>query len=204
MGRTVLAGRQPELEILDRAFADVRDGRLVAVQLVGEPGIGKSALLDEMADRADAAGALVLGGAPSELDRTLPFGVFVEALDDYLHGLSPGRLRFRQPDVLGELATVFPALTHVDRDHQVAGQHERYRTHRAVRELLELLAAAQPVVLVLDDLHWADPASVELLSAILRRPPAGPVLLGLGMRPRHASAQLAATLARAHRDGELE
>jgi ATP/maltotriose-dependent transcriptional regulator MalT len=202
--RTVLAGRERELELLDRALADVREGRTVAVQLVGEPGIGKTCLLGELADRADVGGALVLRGAASELDRDLPFWVFVDALDDYLHALTPGQLRFRQRDVLGELATVFPALTHAGHDRQVAGQHERYRTHRAVRELLELLAVTQPVVLVLDDLHWADPASVELLSALLHRPPAAPVLMGLGMRPRPVSPQLAGALARAHRPRELD
>ena len=49
---------------------------------------------------------------------------------------------------------------------------ERYRTHRAVRRLLEALAAAKPLVLLLDDLHWADASSVELLGTLLRRPPA--------------------------------
>ena len=51
-----------------------------------------------------------------------------------------------------------------------------YRAHRAVRALLEQLAATKPLVLVLDDLHWADAGSVELLGALLRRPPAAPVL----------------------------
>ena len=64
----------------------------------------------------------------------------------------------------------------------MALQHERYRSHRAVRALLEQLASRQPLVLVLDDLHWADAASIELLGALLRRPPAAPVLLALAMR----------------------
>lgn len=204
MRGTTIAGRKTELAVLDRVLRDLPGSGLTAVQLVGEPGIGKTCLLNEMADRADADGALVLRGAASELDRDLPFWVFVDALDDYLHGLSPRQLQFPEPDVLGELGTVFPSLTHVDRENTVAGQHERYRTHRAVRALLELLAAAQPVVLVLDDLHWTDSASVELLSALLRRPPVAPVLMGLGMRPSPVSPQLAAALARAHRSHEIE
>ena len=64
-------------------------------------------------------------------------------------------------------------------------QDERYRTHRAVRELLERVAAHRaPLVLVLDDVHWADAASIELLAALLRRPPAAAVLLALAARPR--------------------
>ena len=60
---------------------------------------------------------------------------------------------------------------------------ERFRIHRAVRELLEALAADKPLVLVLDDLHWADSGSIELLGALLRRPPAAAVLLAHGRAP---------------------
>ena len=56
-------------------------------------------------------------------------------------------------------------------------QDERYRAHRAVRELLERSAVRRPLVLTLDDVHWADPASVELLAALLRSPPDAAVLL---------------------------
>src|SRR5207253_1822139 len=73
----------------------------------------------------------------------------------------------------------------------LALQHERYRTHRAVRALFELLASTRPLVLLLDDVHWADPASIELLGALLRRPPAAPVLLAVGVRPRQLAERLA-------------
>ena len=72
-----------------------------------------------------------------------------------------------------------------------------------MRELLEQLAATQPLVLVLDDFHWADSASVDLLGALLRRPPAARVLLVLGARPRQLPERLASALERAHRDGTL-
>ena len=78
-----------------------------------------------------------------------------------------------------ELAHVFPSLSALASGREAALQHERYRSHRAVRALLEQLAATKPLVLVLDDLHWADSASVELLGALLRRPPAAPVLIAL-------------------------
>lgn len=94
MRGTTIAGRKTELAVLDRVLRDLPGSGLTAVQLVGEPGIGKTCLLNEMADRADADGALVLRGAASELDRDLPFWVFVDALDDYLHGLSPRQLQF--------------------------------------------------------------------------------------------------------------
>ena len=98
-----------------------------------------------------------------------------------------------------ELATVFPSLSALAAGREVAPQHERYRSHRAVRALLELLAGSQPLVLMLDDLHWCDPASIELLGALLHRPPAAPVLVALAARPRQTDERLSAALERAHR-----
>ena len=67
---------------------------------------------------------------------------------------------------------------------------ERYRLHRAVRELLETVADRAGLVLLLDDVHWADDGSVELLGYLLRHPPRGPVLLAVACRPRQASRRL--------------
>src|SRR5262249_20121574 len=64
-------------------------------------------------------------------------------------------------------------------------------------------AQTQPVVLVLDDVHWADPASVELLGALLHRPPAAHVLIALAVRPRQMGERLSAALERAHRAGTI-
>src|SRR5581483_807449 len=76
---------------------------------------------------------------------------------------------------------------------QPALREERYRTHQAVRRLLSAAAAEAPLVIVLDDVHWVDPASAELLAYLHAHPPRGPVLLALGFR----IGQLAAPLARA-------
>ena len=108
------------------------------------------------------AGMLVLSGSASELERDLPFSVFVDALDEYVRRARASRLSGLDDDVRTELAHVFPSLTALATEARLALQHERYRSHRAVRALLEQLAATQPLVLVLDDLHWADAASVEL------------------------------------------
>jgi len=196
-------GRAEELGSLDQALGELDQGLSVAILLVGEPGIGKTRLLAELAVRADARGHLVLTGSASELERDLPFSVFVDALDEYLRGLGPNRFTALEDDVRTELAHVFPALTALASAAKVAPQHERYRSHRAVRSLLEQLASTQPLVLVLDDLHWADTASTELLGALLRRPPAAPALLALAMRPQPAPERLATALERAWRDDLL-
>jgi predicted ATPase len=191
-----LVGRAEQLDSLDAVLAELDGGRCAGVELVGEPGIGKTRLLAELADRAEDRGHLVLSGSASELERDLPFWVFVDALDEYVQGLEPRRLEALDDDVRTELGYVFPSLARFAAARGAAFQHERYRSHRAVCELLERLTAAKPLVLVLDDIHWADPASVELLGALLRRPPDAAVLIALAVRPRQAPERLAAALER--------
>ncbi len=194
-----LVGRDDELGSLERALADLDRGRPGAIELVGEPGIGKTRLLRELSARAERRGLLVLSGSASELERELPFSVVVDALDEYVEGLGSKRLAVLDDDVQAELAHVFPSLAALARGRSVAVQHERYRSHRAVRGLLESLAAAKPLVLTFDDLQWADSASAELLGALLRRPPAAAVLIAVAYRPNQLSDRLAGALGRALR-----
>jgi DNA-binding NarL/FixJ family response regulator/tetratricopeptide (TPR) repeat protein len=183
--------------------AALERGELNALMVVGEPGIGKTRLLAELAARGDANGCVVLSGTASELELDLPFWVFVDALDDYAAGQDPRRLASLEDDIRAELARVFPSFSEFAARGQPALQDERYRAHRAVRELLERMAATRPLVLVLDDVHWADAASIELLGALLRRPPAAKVLLAIGARPRQLPERLASALERANRAESL-
>jgi ATP/maltotriose-dependent transcriptional regulator MalT len=194
-----LVGRAEELRSLDDALAELHRGRSATLVLVGEPGIGKTRVLAELAARADARRYLVLSGSASELERELPFWLFVDALDEYVQALEPHRLGALDDDVRAELGQVLPSLARSAAAGGAAFPHERYRSLRAVRELLERLTASSPLVLVLDDVHWADPASVELLGALLRGPPAAPVLIALAVRPRQAPQRLSAALEGAYR-----
>src|SRR6266480_3087568 len=198
-----LVGRVAELDGLDQVLAELDRGRSGAIELVGEPGIGKTRLLRELAARAEERGQLVLAGSATEFERDLPFSVFVDALDEYVQGLEATRLAALGDDVWTELAHVFPSLSALASGHPAALQHERYRSHRAIRELLEQLATTKPLVLVLDDFHWADAASAELLGALLRRPPAAAVLIALAVRPRQMPERLSAALERAQRAATL-
>jgi ATP/maltotriose-dependent transcriptional regulator MalT len=196
-------GRADELGSFERLLDELGRGQPGVVEVVGEPGIGKTRLLRELAARAGARGHLVLSGAASEFEHDLPFSVFVDALDEYVAGLEPDRLAALDDAVQAELAHVFPSLSALAGGHEVALQSERYRSHRAVRALLEHLAQAVPLVLVLDDFHWADSASAELLGALLRRPPAAAVLTAAALRPRQTPERLAITLERAHRSAAV-
>src|SRR3954447_20154934 len=197
-----LVGRSAELRALKDALARLDGGAAQAVELVGPAGIGKTRLLAELGGRAESRGHLVLVGSGAELERELPFWVFVDALDEYLEGIEPRRLDRLEVDTRGGLGKLLPSFS------TAAGLppgplHERYRTHRAVRELLEQLAATRPLVLVLDDLQWADSASIDLVVALLHRPPAARVLMALGCRPEQLPPSLATALERALRAGTL-
>ena len=196
-------GRGPELQQLDDALDELGDGGARAIEIVGAAGIGKTRLLAELAARADARGHIVLRGSGADLERDLAFWVFVDALDEYIESVEPRRLDNLDDEVRAELAHVFPSLSGLGRGAAIGVQDERYRVNRAVRELLERLAATKPLVLILDDFHWADPASVDLLLSLLHRPPAAAVLIVLGARPNQGPPRLISGLHRALRDGEL-
>jgi predicted ATPase len=87
-----LVGRSAELRALEDALARLDGGQAQAVELVGPAGIGKTRLLAELGERAESRGHLVLVGTGAELERELPFWVFVDALDEYLEGIEPRRL----------------------------------------------------------------------------------------------------------------
>ncbi len=193
-----LVGRHSELALLEDAVGALARGAQRTVVVAGEPGIGKSRLLAEAGGLAAAGGAVVLEGSAAEFERDLPFGVFVDALDPYLGSLPEARLRGLGDEQRARVAAVFPSLADLAPPLGGLGE-ERYRSHHAVRVLIEQLAARGPCVLALDDLHWADQGSLELVGHLLRRPPAGPVLLMLALRPRRAPRLLAAALDSAER-----
>jgi DNA-binding CsgD family transcriptional regulator/tetratricopeptide (TPR) repeat protein len=181
-----LIGRAQELAEIDRGLDRLAAGRPWFVQIMGEPGIGKSRLLQELATRANARGFLVLTGRAAEFEQDLPFAMLRDACDEYLGHVSAAGLRPLRPETLAELRQVFPSLSRVVDGAAMpatAAGADRYRTHHAIRELLELLASRRPVVVALDDVHWADAASVEVAAALLNRF-RGPLLGAFATRRR--------------------
>jgi predicted ATPase len=180
-----LVGRQTELDLLERVLEEACAGSPQIVFVTGEPGIGKSALLAELLLRAERQGCLALRGSAAEFERDLPFGLIIDALDEYLESLAPRAFHSLETETLTELGAVFPALRSLDPgSEEPTPAAERHRAYRATRELMERLAVNQPLVLVLDDLHWADGASLELASHLFRRPPRARVVLAVGLRRR--------------------
>src|SRR5215211_1653339 len=191
-----LVGRRRELAAVATALQGIgRDARYVA--LSGEPGIGKTRLLEELARRADERGCTVLTGRGAELERDLPFGLWV---DDLAAWLGPDRLERMLGDRVAELARVLPSVDAGGAAPAPALQDERYRAHRAVRALLEQLASAAPVVVLLDDLQWADDSSLELVAHLLRRPPRAPLLVASAYRAGGLAPSVLAAFEAAGRD----
>jgi ATP/maltotriose-dependent transcriptional regulator MalT len=197
-----LIGRAGELALIEGVLREVEGGESRVLAISGEPGIGKTRLLSELGSRAAQHGHTLLVGRGTELEREVPFAPLVEALDDFLASLGPRRLE-AIGGRLPRLAGVFPAVGSVV-EAERGPAAERYRDHRAIRALVEELAARRPLVLVLDDLHWADLASVEAIAHLLRRPPVAPVLLALSYRTGQASPYLIGALEAASREMRAE
>lgn len=155
--------------------------------MTGEPGIGKSRLLAGGLSRITDRRAVIAAGRASEFERQLPFSVLVDALDAYLGSVAGRRLATLGDLYTSILARVFPSLAQL----QESGSRsiEPTQLNHALRALLTLLASEQSLVLVLDDVHWADQASVELIVHLLHRPVPATKLV-IAFRPSRASGLL--------------
>ena len=199
-----LAGRQRELENFERMLEDVEAGAARFLAVSGEAGIGKTRLLEELARRADDRGWLVLEGRGSQFESELPFAILLDACDDYLGSLDARTLERVAGEGISQLSTIFPSLRDSVSQPAELPADERHHAYRRVRELLDGLGARQPVLLALDDVHWADDASVELLAFLLLRPPRRRVALALAYRRAQAPPRLAAAIERMAREGNLD
>ena len=172
----MLAGRAAELETLTGLFADSSEGTPCTVLLGAEAGGGKSRLVAEFAGRVGDR-ALVLAGGCVDLSGTgLPYAPFTAALRELIRQRGAGAVtRLLPGGDAGELAGLLPELGRppADADREMA----RGRLFGLVLTLLERLAGERPVVLVIEDVHWADRSTADLLAFLVRNVRHGPVLL---------------------------
>src|SRR3954454_12492828 len=146
------------------------EGRRV-VLLGGDAGSGKSRLVREFAREMADAGALVLYGACDAVVRT-PYGPFVEALDHLADVTDPAELRAALGPAGGELTRLLPDLPlrvgELPPPANADPDTERHRLHTAVTHLLTTISRPRPVLLVLEDGHWADASTLLLLRHLAR------------------------------------
>jgi DNA-binding CsgD family transcriptional regulator/tetratricopeptide (TPR) repeat protein len=194
-----LVGRDAELAELGLLLDALGRGENGAVYVIGEPGIGKTSLIAEVLARGDERGYLTLSGRAAEFESDVPFAVFVDAIEHPLASLGHKGLALTGEEI-ELLASVFPSLAPRAAQHRaIATADERHRLLRALRSLLGKLADERPVVVALDDLHWADAASVDLVCHLLHRGLEGPVLLMLASRPAQSESRLLTALEEAER-----
>jgi DNA-binding CsgD family transcriptional regulator len=165
----VLVGRDNELALLDGLLREAARGRGAAVLIEGEPGIGKSALVHAAVSAAPDAGCQTFWGAGDELGTALPLLPFLDAL------------QVREPSVNARRNTIVGLLR-----GEIAADRGADVPATLTEQLLALVAeesAVRPVVLVIDDLQWADPASVALWGRLARTARQAPLLLIGTARP---------------------
>jgi predicted ATPase len=160
---TPLVGRDPELEVFRRVLRDVWRQRGAVLTVVGEAGVGKTRLIDELAVLARRRDGLALAGRAFETAQVLPFGPWVDALrSDPAVLAQAGALA---PAWRLELARLLPELGPQEPDASA----DALRLFQAVSQLVGRLAPARPLVVVLEDLHWADEMSLRLLAFVGRQ-----------------------------------
>ena len=170
-----------------------------AVCIIGEPGIGKTSLIAEALALADEHGYRTLSGRAAEFESDVPFGVFVDALERHVASLGGKELALADEEI-GLLASIFPSLGPENGAQQaIAAADKRHRLLRAMRALIDQLADGHPLVVALDDLHWADAASVDLVCHLLHRGFEAEVLLLLASRPAQSDSRLLTALEEAER-----
>jgi class 3 adenylate cyclase/tetratricopeptide (TPR) repeat protein len=173
-GETALVGRERELASLNEAWASARGGRATLALVAGEPGVGKTRLAAALAEQA-AAGALVLYGRCDE-EALRPYQPIAEAFGGALERLSGSEVAAIVGDDAANLALVLPELR--SRIPVWGGPTiDRFVLFQAAAKLLARLAAERPVLVLVDDMHWADESSLALLRHALRGQPDARVLV---------------------------
>jgi DNA-binding SARP family transcriptional activator len=193
-------GRGPALAPLEDAWADTVAGMLRFALVAGEPGIGKTTLAGELARRAHGQGGAVLLGRSDE-QALVPFQPWIEALEGLLEALPAADVDHWLTAHDGALARLLPARSPAQ--DAAGGARERYLAFELVRALLDDIAARRPVLLVLDDVHWADADSLSLLRHVARSGPRRRLLALLCARSAELEPAVAHTLAELRREAPL-
>jgi DNA-binding SARP family transcriptional activator len=162
---TTLLGRAGELEALGRALEVAAGGEGGVVAVLGEAGIGKSRLVGELVGMAASCGASVLVGRSYESEQILPFGGWVDALRAGRIGEDTALLDRLGLSLRAELARLLPEAG----QPPAAAVADIRPVFESVAQVIALLAERRPVVVVLEDVHWADEMSARLLAFVGRR-----------------------------------
>lgn len=169
-------GRSTEMRVLMETWDAAADGRGRMVLIGGEAGSGKSRLAAELALRAESQGGRIYRGTTSP-GETRPYEALVEALREALPVILA---TVRDSSLLGAIASVVPEISAhaaIDSPPTLGAEAERLRFYEAIVSVLVSLGRRHPLVIVVEDLHWAGAASLGLLEFVVRRITARPILI---------------------------
>jgi DNA-binding CsgD family transcriptional regulator len=172
-----LVGREAEFAVAAAAARELSEGRASALAIEGEAGIGKTRLVQSVVDDARARGVTIFCGQAHPFERTRPFGVVAAALD----------LNRRSPDP--RKAAIGGLLVGRGVEASAAAGDISYQVVEEIVDLVETSCAERPVLLVAEDLHWADSASLLAISSVARHLPLSALLVVVTTRPSPLSAE---------------
>jgi DNA-binding SARP family transcriptional activator len=206
--RTPYVGRDDERTQLGRLLGEALDARGALALIGGEPGVGKTRLAEEVGVEAGARGFRVLVGRCYEIEGTPPYVPFVEILEQLL-ARAPDReaLRLLLGDDAPEVAKLVPRLRRIfpalPAPLELPAEQERHYLFNSLTDVFARASSARPLFLVLDDLHWADEATLLLVGHLAQRL-SGRRVLAVGtyrdadVTPGHRLARLLESLQRQH------
>jgi DNA-binding CsgD family transcriptional regulator len=177
----VLVGRGAELELLTSTLEGMMDGRPGTVLVGGEAGVGKSRLIAELTHQARTRGARALVGGCVELDGGgIPFAPLVDMLRALARELESEEFESLLGPARGEIGRLVPELN--DDEAPVAHERDPERTLELVLGVISRLAAAAPLMLVFEDVQWADRATLDLISLLAAGRSSRPLMLVFAVR----------------------
>jgi DNA-binding CsgD family transcriptional regulator len=198
-------GRQQEMGKLKGVLEDALSGRGQLLMLMGEPGIGKTRTSQELAAYAEMQGAQVLWGRCYEGEGAPPYWPWVQPLKTYLERTSPEELRTDLGPGASDMGELLPELREklpgLESPPALEPEQARFRLFNSVTTFLKNVSQRKPLVLVLDDLHWADRSSLLLLQFLCQQLGDSPLLVlgtyrDVEVTPQHPLSDTLAQLAR--------
>lgn len=200
----VFVGRTREMEFLEQALRAAQNGAGRCVLLAGEAGIGKSRLAGELVQRAAVEHFIILQGHCSEQDASFPYAPWIDAWRTFLAPKSASEASEFLGAFASELVKFLPELSllipSIQPSPPLDPEAEKHRVFESLARFGASLAATRPLLIILEDLHWSDEQSLELLHFFIRRIAALPILLIGTLRTEELSPRLTHHLAKLNRD----
>ena len=197
----ILIGRTVELAAFHLLLDQAKSGKGQIVLLSGEAGIGKSRLAAEAKTYATAQGFLLLQGQCFPTDRSCPYAPLLDLLRSYLVTSSPEQVATDMGSLAAALSPLLPDLLPLPSDlPPLAPEHEKRRLFAALAHLFLGQATKQPVLLIVEDLHWSDDTSLDFLHYLARRCTTSPLLALLTYRSDEVHPSLSHFLAHLDRE----